>query len=191
MSAHVTLITPEPLDNKNRRSWFSCVKDHTPDGLIASTEIPHESGVKSSTYYVKKTANQKHAHVIPLVRDLQPHEVHEILKAWCVKYPEGDFTLDYSQQLTHDVNPDQVLTHRWDEILDAWGKQQHAKWVSRKQQAGWRYGVRMSVKHKTHPWIQPWESLPASARDLNVQGVKDLMHILKQFGYQITQSARS
>jgi hypothetical protein len=190
LSAHVTLITPEALNSQHRLAWFSCVQDHTPDGLITATEIPSHSGKKNSTYYVKRTTNQKHAHVIPLVRDLQPHEVHEILKAWCEKYPEGDFLMDYSQPDSHVSTQDKLQTDRWDQILDTWGKQQHGAWMARKQQEGWRYGMRMSLADKTHPWMQPWESLPAQARSLNAQGAKDLMHILKQFGYQISQTPR-
>ena len=159
--------------------------------MITTTEISDSSGSKSSTYYVKKTANQKHAHVIPLMRDLQPHEVHEILKAWCEKYPDGDFTLDYSQPTGIKPVADAVTSDRWDQILDAWGKRQHGIWMQRHVADGWKYGVMLSTKHKTHPWIQPWESLPTSARQLNIQGVQDLVKILKDFGYQITQMPRS
>jgi len=51
----------------------------------------------------------------------------------------------------------------------------------------WRYGVNISMKHRTHPWLQPYESLPEQARSPHTQAVKDLLDILNQFGYTIKQ----
>jgi hypothetical protein len=191
LSAYVQIIIPHAWDKSHLTKWFSCVKQQVPDGMIVGTQLPHSDKNKSSSYYVKRTANNKYAYVVPLSRDLQPHEVHAILQAWCKTYPEGDFTLDYSQPLGIKPVTDAVTSDRWDEILNAWGKHQHVIWMQRHVADGWQYGVTLSTKHKTHPWIQPWESLPTSARQLNIQGVQDLMKILNDFGYQITQIPRS
>lgn len=191
MTSHVQMIVPQALTPEQVKQWFSCVESHTPSGLITGTTLPGVDKNKQSTYFTKKTSNGKHAYVIPLVRDLDASEVHEILKAWCALYPQGDFTFDYSQSVTHKPKGDTLTQHKWDQILDAWGKCQHAKWLQRHAEDGWRYGVILSTKEKTHPWMQPWESLPHKARELNLQGVRDLMSILDDFGYVIIQTPKS
>ena len=191
MTSYVQIIVPQALTHDQFKQWFSCVESHTPSGMITATQLPQHEGAKPSNYYTKRTANGKHAYVVPLTRDLDVSEVHEILKAWCAAYPEGDFTFDYSQAVQKTPQGDTFRQHKWDQILDAWGKLQHQRWLQRHVDDGWRYGVMLSTKEKTHPWMQPWESLPHKARELNLQGVRDLMRILDDFGYAIIQVPKS
>lgn len=188
MSAHVQIIVPKALSKAHVTQWFNCVKENVPSGLISNTQLPTSKDKKQSFYFMKRTHNGKYAYVIPLVRNLDASEVHAILKVWCETYPMGDFTFDYSQAV-NKIEPvhDLVQDTKWDQILDAWGKQQHQKWLQRHADEGWSYGAAMSTKNRTHPWMQPWESLPQKARQLNLQGVQDLITILKHFGYCISQ----
>ena len=127
-------------------------------------------------------------YVIPLVRDLVHHEVYEIAHAWDKICKDQDFAIDYSQVADHTqpVSPD-VPEHKIAQVMDAWAKQQHGEWMQDKINRGWRYGTRLSVKDKTHPWIQPWESLPPQAQDPHMRGVRDLLGMLGEFGYTIKQ----
>lgn len=192
MTAYLQLIVPEQLNKQQYTQWFDCVKESVPSGLLAGTEIELHGEPKQTSYYYKPTVSGKHAYVIPLVRNLDTSEVHVILKSWCETYAEGDFLLDYSQtDQKHMDQTDQVIQLRWREICHAWAKQQHAKWMQKQQDKGWRYGVVMNPQQKTHPWMQPWESLPAEAQDNTLESVKDLLEILDQFGYDVRQKPQA
>lgn len=188
MTAYIQLIVPEQLDKHTFTAWFECVKNHVPSGLLGNTQIEHRGEPKQTNFYQKPTVSGKHAYVIPLVRNLDASEVHGILKAWCLVYPEGDFLLDYSQDVQKPPAESDLLTqHTWELMCDAWCKQQHVTWMQDKQAAGWRYGATVSVTNKTHPWMQPWETLPEAGKQQNVQAFQSLLQVLSDFGYEVRQ----
>jgi len=192
MTAYVQIIVPQEFTPQQIKTWFATVENNLPSGLISSTSLEQKGQVRNSKFFHKQTANKKHAYVIPLVRDLDASEVHSILKNWCEIYSDGDFTFDYSQsEGIKSAPPPSLEQHKIDQVLDAWAKHQHQAWMKRHTDQGWRYGVRLSSKDKTHPWIQPWEILPSQAREINIKGVKDLLHILNDFGYTLVQKAES
>lgn len=185
-------MVKQPLDQKMRRAWYACVQANVPSGLLHHTELPEQAEVKSSSYYHKQLTTGNHAYVVPLVRDLVHHEVYQIAHVWDKKFAEADFVIDYSQSVDHVVPqgadvPDHKIAH----VMDAWAKQQHEAWMQDKLDQGWRYGVRVSMKERTHPWIQPYESLPEVARMPHTQAVKDLLKILNDFGYTIKQKPQA
>ncbi len=188
MASWIKLVVRQPLDQKMRRAWYACVLKHLSSGLLHHTQLPAQAQVKSSSYYHKQLTNHNHTYVVPLVRDLVHHEVYQIAHAWDKEFPDSDFVIDYSQPVDH-VQPESadVPDHKIAQVLDAWCKRQHDAWMQNKLDSGWRYGVHMSLKEKTHPWIQPWEGLPQAARDPHTQSVKDLLELLKDFGYTIKQ----
>ena len=192
MTAYVQIIVPQEFTQQQIKTWFHTVENAIPSGLISSTGIQQKGQVRNSKFFHKPTANNKHAYVIPLVRDLDASEVHAILKKWCELYPKGDFTFDYSQSETmQHATPPSLEQSKIDQVLDAWAKHQHQAWMKRHTDQGWRYGVTLSSRDKTHPWLQPWESLPPQARELNLNGVKDLLKILNDFGYTIVQKPQA
>ena len=188
MSAYIRLIVPHKFSPKLVQLWFATVEKILPSGLIGETAITVDKTSRMSRYYAKRTQQGQYCYVIPLVRNLDASEVHQVLQAWCSAYAEGDFVFDYSQAADR-IQPQalDLAQNRLDRALDAWGKQQHAAWMAEHSAQGWRYGVTISVKHRTHPWMQPWESLPASARDKNTQAVRDLVKVLGDFGYTVVQ----
>jgi hypothetical protein len=188
MASWIKLVVRKPLDNSERKAWYVCVKHLVPSGVLYHTDIPVKAEVKPSSYYHKQLTSGMHAYVIPLLRDLVHHEVYQIAHAWDKKFPDVDFVIDYSQPADH-VPPAgaDVPDHKIAQVLDAWCKRQHDAWMADKLNQGWRYGVKISMKDRTHPWLQPYESLPEQARTPHTQAVKDLLDILNQFGYTIKQ----
>jgi hypothetical protein len=185
MSSYVSIVVKGKLSKENFALWFNTVQDHVPSGLIAETQLTPD---KYSKYYVKKTKRGGHKYVVPLKRDLDASEVHALLKAWCEAYPEGDFIFDHSQPVEHAQAAGLDLTQqKIAAAQDAWSKLQHQHWLTEKQNQGWRYGVTINLSQKTHPWIQPWESLPQAAKDRNLQAAKDLLMILNDHGWTLTQ----
>lgn len=185
MSSYVSVIVKGKLSKENFALWYHTVQEHVPSGLIAETQLTPD---KYSKYYVKKTSSGGHKYVVPLKRDLDASEVHTLLKAWCEAYPDGDFIFDHSQPVEHTKPETLDLTQqKIAAAMDAWAKLQHQHWLTEKQDQGWRYGVNVSLPQKTHPWIQPWESLPQAAKDRNIQAAKDLLMILNDHGWTLTQ----
>lgn len=185
MASYVRIIVPRKLSRDQFTLWFNTVEKTLVSGLIGETQLTPDT---YSKFYSKKLGNNRHTYVVPLVRDLDASEVHQLLQAWNKAYPEGDFVFDYSQPVEHvqptaqDI-PDQKIA----QVMEAWSKQQHQAWMQDHLARGWRFGVALSVANKTHPWLQPWESLPQAAKVKNMQACKDLLERLHDFGYTIVQ----
>lgn len=188
MTSWIKLVVLKPLDQNTRKAWYACVQDEVPSGVLYHTEIPEKQQVKMSSYYHKQMTNGNHAYVIPLVRDLVHHEVYQIAHAWDHKFPDADFVIDYSQPTDHVIPAGtDVPDHKIAQVLDAWCKRQHDAWMQDKLNKGWRYGIKVSMKDHTHPWIQPWESLPHVAKKPHTQAAQDLLDLMMDFGYTIKQ----
>lgn len=192
MTSWIKLKVGKKLGSSDVKSWYACVRDHVPSGLLYHTKLPSQEENLESSYYHKQVASGAHTYVIPLVRDLVHHEVYQIAQAWDKQFPEQDFIIDYSQPQDHvqPQTPD-VPESKIAQVMDAWCKRQHDNWMQDKLDKGWRYGTQISVKQKTHPWIQPYESLPGDARLPHMQAVKDLVQLLQDFGYVIKQKPQA
>lgn len=187
MTAYIQIIVPRELAREQIDTWFSVVKDNLPSGMIGSTPLPIKDQTKSSNYYHKITNNKKHSYFIPLTRDLDLSEIHQVVESWCQAYPEGDFLIDYSQSPGLRPQVNSLEAGKIAEVLHSWAKHQHQQWMNKRLQQGFKYGTSIDIKNRTHPWIQPWESLPPAARESRLDDAKDLLQILDQFGYEIVQ----
>ena len=188
MSHWIKLTVRKPLSSEQKKHWYACVQQHLPSGMLHHTQIKQGDHVQDSSYYHKQTESGAHTYVIPLVRDLDQSEIHKVAHAWDAQFADVDFRIDYSQPTDHvGQMPPDVPEQKIEQVMHTWAKQQHAVWMADLIEKGWRYGVVMSTKQKTHPWLQPWESLPDSAQQPRIKAVKDLCDILTQFGYKIVQ----
>jgi hypothetical protein len=189
MSSFIQIIVPQPLDQDQTQLWFRTVKSCLPSGMVGVTAIASGDQTRDSFYYHRVTANGKHAYVIPLVRDVEISEAHDLVRAWCTAYPQGDFLMDYSQSPdVPEPGPQRLEQGKLTQVLDAWARSQHQRWMDHTLAQGWRYGVKMSTREKTHPWLQPWENLPPAAQARNLEAVSDLLKLLDGFGYSICQN---
>ena len=189
MTAYVRLIVADHLDKKQFAQWFECVETALPSGLIGQAHL--RPGVFSK-FYSKRTRHGQMAYVVPLVRNLDSSEIYKLVHSWNQLFPEHDFIIDYSQDSESINTPSlDLATHKIEQVLNSWGKQQHQRWMDQHMSSGWRYGVKLSVKDKTHPWLQPWESLPPAAREQNIQGARDLVKLLNDVGYAMVQKPQA
>ena len=184
--SYIQLIVPRKLDIKIVKKWVDCVEFCLPSGMISTTTIVVDNTKKETKIYSKILENKKVSYTIPLVRNIDSSEIHNIVKRWNIEYPEGNFIIDYSQQEYLD-KPLGLEEKKIDAVLDAWAKKEHGKWLSEHQKNGWKYGIRMSTVQKTHPWMQPWEQLPEIAKSQQKHSVKDLLDLLNDVGYTIIQ----
>jgi hypothetical protein len=184
MSAFIKLVVPQELEPKSYALWYHTVETTLASGIIAHTQI---APGKQSKLYHKKTAKGQHCYVIPLTRDLDRSEIYRTVEAWHKSWPKGDFVIDWSQPVGLHAPSLDLATHKIEQAMDAWAKIQHQRWMSQHLADGWRYGTKISTKEKTHPWLQPWESLPPQAQKNNLQAAKDLLAAFDQFGYTVVQ----
>lgn len=188
MASYVSLILPRDLDPDTNQLWLSTVEQTLPSGLRGSTEIVIKGQLKTSDYYAKRMSNGAWNLVVPLVRDLEAHEIYQLVGAWNTAYPEGDFVIDHSQQPTEGrAGVDKIQGDNLSSLLTSWCKSQHNQWMQSMLDRGWQYGVKLCSRSRTHPWLQPWESLPAAAQEGHLQAFGQLMDALDQFGYAIVQ----
>jgi len=188
MSSYIQIIVPEKFSPELTKAWRNCVESCLTQGMIGSTPIVVRDQTRESSYYHTRTPNGTHSYFIPLVRDLDLSEIHDVVEHWCQDYPEGDFLIDYSQpEGLPKPGPQSLEQSKIDQVLDAWAQHQHRAWMDQALAQGWKYGTRMSTARLTHPWLQPWEQLPTPARTRNLAAVEDLLKILDSFGYEICQ----
>jgi len=189
MTAYVRLIVPQQLSKEQFASWYKTVEAALPSGLIGQAHL--RPGVFSK-FYSKKTSRGQWSYVIPLVRNLDASEIYHLMQRWNQAYAQGDFILDWSQAADSDQKPSlDLATHKIEQVLDSYGKLQHSRWMDQHMRDGWRYGLKLSVRDRTHPWLQPWESLPPAARTQNVQAARDLLKLLGDFGYTLVQKPQA
>jgi hypothetical protein len=188
MSNYISLIVPQKLSKSVVLQWFTCVETQLPSGLIGKTTLYSHDITRESNFYAKKTRSGKFCYTIPLVRDITDSELYFLVQEWNKTFPKGDFLIDSSQNtVTASPGATRIQDTAIDEILNLWAKHQHTRWMKEAVDKGWKFGIKMSTAQKTHPLIQPWEQLPSTAREQNIEAVKDLLSILDNFGYQISQ----
>ena len=188
MISYIQLIVPHKLDTSIVKMWFDCVEHCLPKGMIGSTTIAKDGKTKESKIYSKILENKKICYVIPLVRNLDASEIHELVQHWNSDYKDGDFIVDYSQNnMAPPTGAKSISEKKILQVLDAWAKKEHHRWMDGSLKQGWKYGMRMSTAQKTHPWLQPWEQLPENAKQQKMNSVKDLLTLLNDFGYTIVQ----
>jgi hypothetical protein len=183
----IRLIVPEKLSTSEAKQWFQCVKTQLPSGLIGSTTLYSKSDLKPSSFWCRKLRTGKWCYHVPLVRDLDSSEIHQLVECWNKAYPKGDFLVDYTQNPQPAPGPQRLEQGKIQEVLDSWAKAQHNTWMENLLNKGWKFGLKLSTQHRTHPLIQPWEQLPTYAREKNLQAVESLLEILGSQGYTITQ----
>lgn len=187
MAHWIKFTVNHKLDKAHRLNLYKCVRSCVSHNLMHVTQIQTVKGHQESGFYHVETRRQQHEYVIPLVRDLTMKEGHDLAHKLHAQFTDVNWILDYSQH-AHQLPVPQISDpYNLQDILDVWGKAQHDAWQQDLLERGWRYGVKMSQSQKTHPWLQPWESLPQVARARNMQAVEKLIDVLKHAGYQIVK----
>lgn len=187
MAHWIKLTVNQVLDKPHRLAVYKCVRDCVGSHMLHVTEIQTKQGKSDTHFYHAETDRKQHEYVIPLVRDLSIKEGHDLAHKLHEALQQVNWILDYSQTSHQLPAPHIQDPHNLQEILDVWGKAQHASWQQDLLSRGWRYGIKMSQSQKTHPWLQPWESLPPAARTHNIQAVEKLIDVLSHAGYQIVK----
>lgn len=184
---HITLITPESLDHKFVKRWFDIVAKYLPNGVQGNANILVGGHPKQSKFYVKKISSKVGGYVVPLTRDLTEDEAGLIAVAWDRAYPEGDFTIDFSQKQNSKTFKAAIKEDILQEIAEQVAKRLHSDWVSTRVNEGWNYGPKRNrIQHKD-PRLLPWEQLSTVMKEEETNKVKMTLSILESIGFNLVR----
>ena len=184
---HITLTVSKPLDKKEIASWFECVKNAGPSGVVSTIQTVDDEGAPRAVKLVHRTVKNKEQYVVPLSRDLLPEEVEKIVEAFVLKNGDLDFDIETNANFTVSLTrPNFSLDYEKHFALsNALAKSKHDLWMKEKMDDGWRYGPELSTENKTHPLLLPWEQLPDRYKKPDLEAPEKLMRLLNDQGYAV------
>ena len=130
--------------------------------------------------------------MVPLSRDLKDSEVEPIIQMFSAEASVGDWDVEVSSaEADHltDKTALSVTDEKFTELCSAWAKRQHDEWMKDRTEAGWRYGMTISNKNKTHPLLRPWHELPEQFRKVDHTQPQSLLDLLNDQGYAVISKA--
>ncbi len=184
---HITLSVKKPLEKKQIKSWFDCVIENAPSGVVATIQTTDDKGSPRAVKLVHRTMKGNEEYIIPLSRDLLPNEVDKIVESFSAKHPEIDFDIETNSNFTIALNRPNfsIDFDKHIALASMLAKHKHNSWMKDKTDAGWRYGLKISFKNKTHPLLLPWEQLPDTYKKPDLEAPKNLVSMLNDQGYSV------
>jgi ryanodine receptor 2 len=187
MATHnIVLITPEPIDKKTSRLWLDTASEYLPNGVQGSADILVNGHLKQSHFYLKKFGKYG-GYVVPLTRDLSIDEAGVIAVAFDRIHPDGNFTVDFSQNQQSKIFKKTIKENLFSDLADRIAKRFHHEWVNTRVLEGWNYGPKKDrIQHKD-PKLLPWEQLGEKNKFEEVSKVYKMLEILESIGFKITR----
>ena len=165
--------TQQPLTSEQVQKWYFTVEMLGPDNILA--------GDDDTTSLMLGMQEVEYLYILPLVRHLTADEAEHIVEGY-MRVTEHDFEIetsnvyradaDFGHPFEYDINLDENARET---IHMAMERQNHNKWIQEQQQKGWRFGLNLDLKEKTHPAMRPWDDLPANYRRRLALDDKDLV----------------
>lgn len=186
---YVALVVESPLDHDNVKGWFRCVSDKAPYGVLTTIPTVDDKGEPQTVKLVHRETDKGHYYMVPVTRDLTDYEVERIVDAYADRCEHMDFDVEATV-----INPQPFEVHepsitveqqRYADLAVSWAKRQHDDWVQSRIDDGWRYGTEMSIEHKTHPLLRPWDELPDRYRKVDTDQPQKLLDLLGEHGYAV------
>ena len=184
---YIQLTTDDKLEREVVGSWYQCVKAYAPSGVITVVQAQDDKGNPASVQLVRRVRDKRQCYLVPLSRDLGAGEVEKIVAAFAEAMPDLDFDIETSDTrlVARDVGEVPLDAAKHVALCMALAKQQHEDWLRDKTDDGWRYGVKVDAKEKTHPLLRPWDQVPERLKKPNLRLPQTLMSLLNTHGYAI------
>jgi RyR domain len=180
------LITPEPLDQEDRKAWASAVQDHAPAGTISSHQITVNGKTKDSSFYVKKYQEQG-AYIVPLTRDLSDDEAGRIAIAWSRLYPEGDFEVHFTQSEKLGEQKRSAQASAVAQLAEDLARRWHTRWLSEQTDQRWSYGTSYDAKQRRNPRMMPWEQLADGYKQQEIKRMQAMFEIMEELQLKVSR----
>ena len=165
--------TAKILNSDEIRRWYLTVDMLAPDNIIM--------GDDESNSFMFAMQAEDYIYMVPLVRHLTEMEAEKIVEGY-MRVSEHDFDIETSNvyranaDLAHPFETDyQISVDAKNVLKDAYARQSHNQWIQAKMREGYRYGLKLNLKEKTHPAMRPWDDLPKEYRRLPESSDKELL----------------
>ena len=165
--------TAKVLNADEIRRWYLTVDMLAPDNIIM--------GDDESNSFMFAMQAEDYIYMVPLVRHLTEMEAEKIVEGY-MRVSEHDFDIETSNvyranaDLAHPFETDyQISVDAKNVLKDAYARQSHNQWIQGKMREGYRYGLKLNLKEKTHPAMRPWDDLPKEYRRLPESSDKELL----------------
>ena len=165
--------TAKVLNADEIRRWYLTVDMLAPDNIIM--------GDDESNSFMFAMQAEEYIYMVPLVRHLTEVEAEKIVEGY-MRVSEHDFDIETSNvyranaDLAHPFETDyQISVDAKNVLKDAYARQSHNQWIQTKMREGYRYGLKLNIKEKTHPAMRPWDDLPKEYRRLPESSDKELL----------------
>lgn len=184
--SHISLTVREQLSAEDAKKWRETVALIAPSGVVSSASIMVNGNTKTSDLYAVN-GNSTVTYVVPLSRDLLEDEAGKTAIAWSAAWPDGDFEITFSQKEARQSRKAESASVLFDEIAENIAKLLHAEWVNTKVSYRWNYSPRYNPSQKQHPMLLPWEQLPASKRQSEIDRARKTLEILDSIDLKISR----
>lgn len=146
MINYIKLTVYKNLTQEQMKLWTDIVKK------LSSTKL--------NSKVLCRRNSQCFFYKILLTDELSDTDLQFIVSAWDYYYND-DFeietnTSDYLSDCDDIEIPDDII----DMIKNISGKHLHNRWVDKKVNDGWKYGIYFNKENKTHPALCNWDNLP-------------------------------
>jgi hypothetical protein len=192
----IRLITASALKKSDVKIWYDTVKGLAPSGVISSVKVPGPTpgmGLKDA-FLISKKLNDKFIYEIPLSRDLVEKEIQPIIFAWTAYFPKGDFDIETSavkvNEATHrnkSTDAIEIKERDMEDLCHLLAKHNHGRWCADREKNGWKFGLKLNEKEKTHPMIRPWANLPETYKSIDYDLPQVVINLLNDFGYVVVR----
>lgn len=182
---HIEICTKDKLPSGTAGLWARTVRDNGPNGITASTDLLIDRQLVNSKLYAHHGKHGWH-YVVPLARDLTEGEVALIAHAWDDAYPDGDFSISWSQSPSAHPRAKQIQGKVLDMIAETAAKRYHNQWHKQMMEQGWRFGQKLNTRQRQHPMLQSWDTLPDRYRVTERERFNTLLRVLEGLDLTIT-----
>jgi hypothetical protein len=184
---YVKIVVKDELPKEILGDWFRAVKKTVPSGVMTTIQTTAQEGLRSAVM-VHRSGGEDNAYIIPMTRDLSDGEIEPAVEQFSSQHPDLDFEIEVSSSEVANASDKpkvEIPDESFSNLCVAWAKKQHEDWFKDRTDAGWRYGINMSVNQKTHPLLRPWHELPDKYRNVNYDQPQNLLDLLNDQGYAV------
>lgn len=153
MNSYIILKTAQKLDDDQEKLFYKIVKKLTPPNAVNSKLL-------------KRSSNDYYNYKILLNDSLSYEDSKFIVNAWDY-YFNYDFEIEISSK--DEISDNTIIDmddDSFNHIRKVASKYLHNRWIDKKIQEGWRYGLLYNKEEKTHPALKEWDNLPSEHKKL-------------------------
>lgn len=184
MDHYIRLMTERELSDNGMSKWFDTVSRFAPSGTVIIDDQWDEDCDEDFEVEIDDEdeccgCSLPYMYEVKLTRHLTETEAEFIVTAWDMRFAH-DYEIEVSNLYTDGVDPQHPLDISIDDdikenIETVAAKFLHNRWVEKKLQEGWRYGLHSNKEQKVSPMLRDWDSLDESYRSHSVMSEQEAL----------------